>query len=135
MPEDKVSLIKKEKKAGHKVIMLGDGINDAPALATADVGIAIEGCSSIAGDTADIVLTESGLKSLALTRVLGQRLLSKINKNNIQIIEINSLLLVMGIMGLISPQLAAILHNSTTVAMSVKSMQPILDKSNPYFQN
>lgn len=135
LPEDKVSLIKEEKKAGHKVIMLGDGINDAPALATADVGIAIEGCSSIAGDTADIVLTESGLKSLALTRVLGQRLLSKINKNNVQIIEINSLLLIMGIMGLISPQLAAILHNSTTVAMAVNSMRPILDKSNPFFQN
>lgn len=134
LPEDKVSLIKKEKKAGHKVIMLGDGINDAPALATADVGIAIDGCSSIAGDTADIVLTESGLESLALTRVLGQRLLSKINKNNVQIIGINSALLLLGIMGLISPQLAAILHNSTTVAMSVKSMQPVIDKENPYFQ-
>lgn len=134
LPEDKVSLIKKEKKAGHKVIMLGDGINDAPALATADVGIAIDGCSSIAGDTADIVLTQSGLESLALTRVLGQRLLSKINKNNVQIIGINSALLLLGIMGLISPQVAAILHNSTTVAMSVKSMQPVIDKENPYFQ-
>ncbi len=134
LPEDKVSLIEKERKAGHKVIMLGDGINDAPALSAADVGIAIEGCSSIAGDTADIVLTEKGLESLAITRMIGRNLLNKINRQNIQIIEINSILLVLGIAGLISPQLAAILHNSTTVAMSVKSMQSVIDKESPYFR-
>ena len=127
LPEDKVSLIEEKRKNGHKVIMLGDGINDAPALSAADVGIAIEGCSSIAGDTADIVLTENGLESLAVTRMIGHNLLEKINRQNVQIIEINSLLLVLGIAGLISPQLAAILHNSTTVAMSVRAMQSVLD--------
>ena len=125
LPEDKVSLIEKEK-AGGKVIMLGDGINDAPALSTADVGIAIEGSSSIASDTADIVLTEGGLQNVATTRLLGQGLLSKINRNNTFIIEVNSILLILGVMGLITPQLAAILHNSVTVGISMKAMESVL---------
>ena len=126
LPEDKVRLIEKEKKAG-KVIMLGDGINDAPALSAADVGIAIEGSSSIASDTADIVLTEGGLINVATTRMLAQGLIQKINQNNAFIIEVNSALLLLGVFGLISPQLAAILHNSVTVGISVKAMENILD--------
>ena len=125
LPEDKVSLIKKEKKLG-KIIMLGDGINDAPALSAADVGIAIDGSSSIASDTADIVLSGGGLSSVVTTRLLGQGLISKINQNNAFIIEVNSALLILGVMGLITPQLAAILHNSVTVGISMKSMQNIL---------
>ena len=126
LPEDKVRLIEKEKKAG-KVIMLGDGINDAPALSAADVGIAIEGSSSIASDTADIVLSEGGLINVATTRMLAQGLIQKINQNNAFIIEVNSALLLLGVFGLISPQLAAILHNSVTVGISVKAMENILD--------
>ncbi|MBR4599263.1 MAG: heavy metal translocating P-type ATPase, partial [Treponema sp.] len=125
LPEDKVSLIEREKKTG-KVIMLGDGINDAPALSAADVGIAIEGSSSIASDTADIVLSEGGLNNVATTRVLSQGLIQKINQNNAFIIEVNSALLLLGVFGLISPQLAAILHNSVTVGISVKAMENIL---------
>jgi len=125
LPEDKVSLIEKEKAKG-KVIMLGDGINDAPALSAADVGIAIEGSSSIASDTADIVLSEGGLNNVATTRVLAQGLIQKINQNNAFIIEVNSALLLLGVFGLISPHLAAILHNSVTVGISVKAMEPIL---------
>ena len=126
LPEDKVSLIKKEKKQG-KIIMLGDGINDAPALSAADVGIAIEGSSSIASDTADIVLSGGGLGSVITTRLLGQGLISKINQNNAFIIEVNSALLILGVMGLITPQLAAILHNSVTVGISIKAMENILE--------
>lgn len=125
LPEDKVSLIEKEK-AGGKVIMLGDGINDAPALSAADVGIAIEGSSSIASDTADIVLSEGGLNNVTTARVLSQGLIQKINANNAFIIEVNSALLLLGVFGLISPQLAAILHNSVTVGISVKAMENIL---------
>ena len=126
LPEDKVSLIEKEKALGNKVIMLGDGINDAPALSAADVGIAIEGSSSIASDTADIVLSEGGLHSVYMTRIIGQELVRKINDNNRFIIEVNSALLLLGVFGLITPQLAAILHNSTTVGISVKAMQGLL---------
>ena len=126
LPEDKVSLIQKEKALGNKVIMLGDGINDAPALSSADVGIAIEGSSSIASDTADIVLTEGGLNNVVLARMLGQNLIQKINRNNAFIIEVNSALLLLGVFGLISPQLAAILHNSATIGISVRAMQPLL---------
>lgn len=126
LPEDKVSLIKKEKNQG-KIIMLGDGINDAPALSAADVGIAIEGSSSIASDTADIVLSGGGLGSVITTRLLGQGLISKINQNNAFIIEVNSALLILGVMGLITPQLAAILHNSVTVGISMKAMENILE--------
>ena len=125
LPEDKVSLVKKERKYG-KIIMLGDGINDAPALSAADVGIAVEGSSAIASDTADIVLSNGGLNSLVTTRLLGQGLIKKINDNNAFIIEVNTSLLILGVMGLISPQLAAILHNSVTVGISMKAMQPLL---------
>ncbi len=126
LPGDKVSLIEKEKSSGNKIIMLGDGINDAPALSAADVGIAIDGSSSIASDTADIVLNEGGLNNVVAARKLGQGLIKKINENNFLIVEINSALLLLGVVGLISPQLAAILHNSATVAISVKAMQPVL---------
>lgn len=126
LPEDKVSLIQKEKALENKVIMLGDGINDAPALSSADVGIAIEGSSSIASDTADIVLTEGGLNNVVLARMIGQNLIQKINRNNAFIIEVNSALLLLGVFGLISPQLAAVLHNSATIGISVRAMQPLL---------
>lgn len=98
----------------------------ASSLKKDDLVIVREGSSSIASDTADIVLTEGGLNNVATTRLLGQGLISRINMNNLLIIELNSALLLLGVFGFISPQLAAILHNSATVGISVKAMQPIL---------
>ena len=126
LPEDKVRFVQEEIGAGHKVLMLGDGINDAPALSAAHVGIAMDNCSSIAGDTADIVLSGNGLSSLVTVRRLGQGVLKRIDKNNKLIIGGNSFLLFAGMFGIIPPALAAVLHNSLTIAVSIQSMQRLL---------
>ena len=128
LPEDKVRYVSDEKSAGRTVIMIGDGINDAPALSAADVGISVDGASAIAGDTADINLSRDGLNSLVTTVRLGQGLLSKMESNSRFIIGVNSLLLFGGILGVIPPTLAAVLHNSCTIGISVTSMRPILTK-------
>ena len=130
LPEDKVRYVEKEKKAGHKVIMIGDGINDAPALSAADIGISIDSATPIAGDTADINLSQNGLQSLITVRQLGQKLLERMYFNDRAIIGINSLLLAGGVIGFIPPTLAAVLHNSTTIGISVASMRPLLTENN-----
>lgn len=127
LPEDKVSYIEKQKKAGHKVIMIGDGINDAPALACADTGIAMGDCAAITGETADIVLaSDEGLESLYKTRVMGQRLMRKIDTNNRCIVAVNSALMILGLIGVVTPSAAALLHNASTVAFSVRAAKPLL---------
>ena len=132
LPEDKVRYIEEQKKLGHKVIMIGDGINDAPALATADTGIAMGDCADITGETADIVLSaEDGLLGVYKTRVLGSLLMDKIDANNRSIVAVNTTLMFLGLFGIISPSLAAVLHNASTIAFSVKSMQPVLPEVEP----
>lgn len=127
LPEDKVSYIEKQKKAGHKVIMIGDGINDAPALACADTGIAMGDCAAITGETADIVLaSDEGLESLYKTRVMGQRLMRKIDTNNRCIVAVNSALMILGLIGVVTPSAAALLHNASTVTFSVRAAKPLL---------
>ncbi len=127
LPEDKVRYIEEQKKLGHKVIMIGDGINDAPALAAADTGIAMGDCADITGETADIVLSaEDGLLGLYKTRVLGSILMDKIDSNNRNIVAVNTSLMFLGLFGFISPSLAALLHNASTIAFSVNAMQPLL---------
>lgn len=128
LPEDKVHFVEDEKRNGHKVIMIGDGINDAPALSAADIGISIDGASPIAGDSADINLTSDGLQSLVTVRKLGQGLLKRMYFNERAIIGVNSFLLAGGVLGFVSPNLAALLHNATTIGISVSSMRPILPK-------
>lgn len=127
LPEDKVSYISSLQKKGHQVIMIGDGINDAPALAKADTGIAMGECASLTGEIADIVLSpEEGLEGLLKIRILGTRLMAKIHSNNTGIIAINSALLFGGLFGLLSPATAATLHNLSTIAFSVKASAPLL---------
>ena len=128
LPEDKFNYIENQKKLGHKVIMIGDGINDAPALAASDTGIAMGDCADITGETADIILsTEDGLAGLYKTRILGKKLMEKIDTNNRGIVAVNTSFMLLGLLGIISPSLAALLHNASTVAFSVNAMKPVLN--------
>ena len=102
--------------------------NDAPALAAADTGVAMGDCADITGETADIILSgDDGLESLYKTRVLGTRLMEKIETNNRGIVAVNTTFMLLGLFGIISPSVAAILHNASTVAFSVNAMKPVLN--------
>lgn len=126
LPEEKHSHIKRLKAQGHKVIMVGDGINDAPALAAADASVAMSDASDIAKETADITLRGVELTELAALRVLSERLMNRINLNYRFILAFNTSLLVLGFIGVITPSMSALLHNGSTIAICAKSMTPLL---------
>ncbi len=127
LPEDKLRLVREYKENGHKVIMIGDGINDAPALSASDVGIAMGDSAAIAEDTADIVLSSGdGLYSLVETRKLGEGLIKRIDRENKEIVVFNSALIVLGLMGIIPPSSSALLHNVSTIYFSFMATRPHL---------
>ncbi|MBO5461238.1 MAG: heavy metal translocating P-type ATPase [Ruminococcus sp.] len=130
LPADKAKYVEKEKKDGRKVVMIGDGINDSPALSAADVGIAISEGAEIAREIADIVIAEDNLNSIVTLKVLSQALLRRINSNYRNIVVINSALIVLGVMGLIQPTTAALLHNASTLTITLKSWENLLRPEN-----
>ena len=126
LPEDKAEFIRREKAAGHTVIMIGDGVNDTPALSEADVGIAINTGAAIAKEISDITVSSSDLFKLLKLREISVALMSRINKNYRFIVGFNFLLIVCGVTGAIQPTTSALLHNMSTLGISVKSMTDLL---------
>lgn len=129
LPEDKHRYVEEMKQNGQKVIMVGDGINDTPALAAANVSVAMNDASDIARETADITIKGSDLRALVRVRKLSKDLMKRINKNYRFIIAFNSALLLSGFMGVIQPSVSAFLHNASTMMICAKSMTPLTKKN------
>ena len=125
LPEDKASFVEKEKAAGRKVIMIGDGINDSPALSAADVGIAISDGAQIAREIADITVSADDLGQIVYLKDLSNNLIKKINRNYRTIVSFNSGLIALGVLGVIQPTTSALLHNTSTLFISMNSMKNI----------
>ena len=126
LPEDKASFVEEEKKAGRKVIMIGDGINDSPALSAADIGIAISDGAEIAREIADITVGADSLNELVTLKLISDGLMKRIHKNYRIIVGFNTGLIVLGVAGILQPATSALLHNTSTLMIGLKSMQDIL---------
>ncbi|NCB91733.1 MAG: heavy metal translocating P-type ATPase [Clostridia bacterium] len=127
LPEDKANFIKAEHEAGRKVIMIGDGINDSPALSEADAGIAISDGAAIAREIADITISADDLFALVTLESISTGLMKRIHKNYRFIISFNLMLIILGVAGILTPSASALLHNMSTLGISLRSMTNLLD--------
>ena len=126
LPQDKANFVEKEKSEGRKVIMIGDGINDSPALSAADAGIAISDGAEIAREIADITIAADDLREVVTLKLLSNLMLKRIHRNYRSIVGINSGLIVLGVTGMIQPTMSALLHNTSTLLISLRSMRNLL---------
>ena len=129
LPEDKAKFIREEKTAGRTVIMIGDGVNDTPALSEADVGIAINTGAAIAKEIADITISSEDLFEIVKLRELASALTKRIDRNYRFIVGFNFMLIVLGVAGFIQPTTSAMLHNMSTLGISLKSMTNLVPES------
>ena len=128
LPEDKAKFVENEKNAGRKVIMIGDGINDSPALSEANVGIAISDGAEIAREIADVTISADNLYEIATLKQLSDAMVRRINTNYRLIVGINTGLIGLGIAGVFQPTMSALFHNTSTILISLKSMNNLLDQ-------
>lgn len=126
LPEDKASFVEKEKADGRTVIMIGDGINDSPALSAADAGIAISDGAAIAREIADITIGADDLYQVVVLRNLSKALMKRIRGNYRKIVGFNSALILLGVLGVIRPTTSALLHNTSTILISMGGMRKLL---------
>ena len=127
LPEDKAHFVEKAKANGSKVIMIGDGINDSPALSAADVGIAISDGAEIAREIADVTVGADNLYQIVTLKQIRNALMKRIHTNYRRIVAINAGLIVLGVAGVIQPTTSALLHNSSTLVISLESMKNLLE--------
>ena len=128
LPEDKTNFVEQEKKAGHKVIMVGDGINDSPALSAADVGIAISEGAEIAREIADVTIAADDLREIITLKKISNALMKRIDRNYKVIVGFNTALILFGVGGVLQPTMSALLHNTSTILISLKSMENLLEE-------
>lgn len=126
LPEDKASFVDKERSAGRKVIMIGDGINDSPALSAADVGIAISDSAEIAREIADVTISADNLEELVKLKQISNGLIKRIHQNYRVIVGFNMGLIILGVAGILQPTTSALFHNTSTLLISLKSMTDLL---------
>ena len=129
LPEDKAAFIRQEKEKGHTVIMVGDGVNDSPALSEADAGIAISTGAAIAREIADITVASEDLFALVTLRRLGEALMERIHGSYRFIVGFNLTLIALGVAGVLPPTTSALLHNGSTLGISLRNMTDLLDES------
>ena len=129
LPEDKANFVEKEKAEGRKVIMIGDGINDSPALSAADAGIAISDGAEIAREIADITIAADDLREVVTLKLLANAMMKRIHMNYRNIVGINSGLILLGVTGIVQPTVSALLHNASTLMISLGSMKNLLDEN------
>ena len=127
LPEDKAAFIRQEKEKGHTVIMVGDGVNDSPALSEADAGIAISTGAAIAREIADITVASEDLFALVTLRRLGEALMERIHGSYRFIVGFNLALIALGVAGVLPPTTSALLHNGSTLGISLRNMTDLLD--------
>lgn len=128
LPEDKACYIENEKANNRKVVMIGDGINDSPALSAANAGVAISDGAQIAREIADITISADNLYEIVTLKNISNLLMKRINKNYRTIVTFNSLLIALGIAGVLPPTTSAMLHNTSTLLISLSSMNNLLSE-------
>ena len=128
LPEDKANFVQKAKAEGRTVVMIGDGINDSPALSAADIGIAINSGAAIAREIADVTIKADSLEELVTLKTIANALQHRVNSNYRFVLSFNSTLIALGALGILQPAASAMLHNLSTIGISLRSMTNLIQK-------